>query len=152
MCSYCGCESRAAILELMSEHEAIALRVRQASSALAEGDSITAVSACRDVALLFHAHGAKEEAGLFVEWRAEGLNGGVIDRLEDEHRRLEAGLALPAGGDAAGLAITFADLLDHAGREDSDLFPAALQLLSNDAWARIEKVHYEHGFGPSDAP
>jgi hypothetical protein len=134
MCSYCGCEARAVIVELMSEHETIARGARQAANALAGGDSAAAVSACREVAVFFHAHGAKEEAGLFAEWRAEGLNPDAIDRLEDDHRRLEAGLALLAGGDTDSLGRVFGDLLEHAGREDSDLFPAALQLLANDAW------------------
>lgn len=141
MCSYCGCESEAVIAELMAEHETVGLLARRATSALAGGEQATAVDTCAEIAALFDAHGSKEEAGLFAELRAEGLATEVVRGLEADHRRIEVGLAVLAAGDTSHLGGVLADLLDHAEREDSDLFPAALQLLPDDAWDRVKKVH-----------
>lgn len=141
MCSYCGCDSEAVIAELMADHEQMALRARQAIAALERGDVSGAVSACGEIAAAFDGHGAKEEAGLFAEWRTKALDASAIDHLEDDHRRLGIGLALLAAGDITHLGQVLAELVGHAGREDTDLFPAALGLLPNDAWARIHKVH-----------
>jgi len=149
MCSYCGCESETVIAELMADHEGIALLARAANTALAGGDVVGAVSACREIAAIFDHHGAKEEAGLFAEWQAERLDADVTARLEADHRRLELGLAQMAAGDTSHLDQVLADLLEHAGREDTDLFPAALALLPNDAWSRIRKVHDHLGSSPS---
>lgn len=159
MCSYCGCEFEGVIAELMADHEEVALLARTAESALAGGDERDAVAVSSLVAGLFALHGAKEEAGLFAEMRAEDLAVDVIARLEEEHRRIRAALAVLARGDTTGLGRVLAELVDHAGREDTDLFPAALALLPNDCWPRIAKVHGGAGdpdtvgqlgpFGPS---
>jgi hypothetical protein len=52
-------------------------------------------------------------------------------------------LATLAAGDLSAIGRTLAALLDHAEREDTDLFPAALLLLPDDAWLRINKTHQE---------
>jgi hypothetical protein len=143
MCSYCGCESEAVVAELMAEHETVGLMARRASTALATGDRRTTLDTCAEIAALFDAHGGKEEAGLFAELRAEGLAVDVVRGLEADHRRIEVGLALLAAGDTSHLGQVLAELLDHAEREDSDLFPAALQLLPNDAWSRISTLHQD---------
>lgn len=143
MCSYCGCESEAVIAELMAEHEQVGVLAQRATTALAAGDRDQAVTCCAEIAALFDRHGAKEEAGLFAEWRAGGLAPEAVQGLEADHRRIEVGLALLAAGDTTHLGHVLADLVDHAEKEDSDLFPAALQLLPNDAWRRISKVHQD---------
>lgn len=138
MCSYCGCESRAVLVDLMSEHASIAYLAQQAVCALAAGEVTSAVLRCGEIARLFAAHGAKEEAGLFAEWRAAGLDADAIERLESDHRGLRSGLAALAAGDTGRLRQVLDNLLEHANREDSDLFPAALQLLPDHAWARVQ--------------
>jgi len=127
----------------MADHEKIGLLAQRAATALAEGDRDRAVASCAQIASIFDVHAVKEEAGLFAEARAEGLAGDVLGRLEEDHGSLEVDLALLAGGDTTHLGRILADLVDHAEREDSDLFPAVLQLLSNEAWARIKKVHQD---------
>lgn len=145
MCSYCGCDSESLVAELMSEHEEIAGLARQAAGAAANGDSQGATALCGQIARLFDAHGRREEEGLFAELRSEQLALDGLDRLEVDHRRLRERLGLLAGGDLADLGPVLADLLDHAGREDSDLFPYALVLLSNSAWVRISRIQREGG-------
>ncbi|HET9733375.1 MAG TPA: hemerythrin domain-containing protein [Acidimicrobiales bacterium] len=143
MCSYCGCESEAVIAELMAEHEQIRDLAHRAKAALTSGDVTTTASFCADIGRLFAAHDSKEEAGLFAELTADGEAAGAVSDLVGEHRALEAALENLAGGDVAGLDGVLTRLLDHAAREENDLFPAALQLLADGAWARIGKVHAE---------
>ena len=140
MCSYCGCESDAVLAELVADHEQIGLLARRAEAALHAGDSAEATALCGEIAALFDAHGAKEEEGLFSELRAEGEAQAAVSRLEAEHRYLEVGLAQLAAGDLTSLGRVLAFLVDHADREDTDVFPAALLLLPNDAWSRIHKT------------
>jgi hemerythrin-like domain-containing protein len=56
-------------------------------------------------------------------------------RFEHEHDTLEE---LLAGAERRQQMLRIVDLLeDHISREESDLFPAAHQLLGSDAWATI---------------
>lgn len=143
MCTYCGCESEAFVAELMADHQRISALANQAVAALSRGDRAEAASTCAEVAALFGAHSEKEERGLFAELQAEPLAVDAISRLEADHRRLQVELSMLATGETSSMETILADLLDHAEREDSDLFPAALQLLGDDAWDRIAKVHRE---------
>lgn len=147
MCSYCGCESEQLVAELMADHERMATLAQQANAALDQGDAGRATELCALIAGLFDVHGAKEEDGLFAELRGEELAVESVARLEAEHRELEVGLAILAAGDLSALGRVLGRLVDHAGREDTDLFPAALMLLSNEAWLRVNKVH--RGAGPT---
>lgn len=137
VCSYCGCESEKVIAVLMDDHERIGLLCREAQSAVDDGDRDRGVSLCREIARLFDVHAGKEQEGLFRELRAERLADDVVDRLEGDHRALVVALALLAAGDLTDMDEVLAALIDHAEREDSDLFPAALQLVPNEAWSRI---------------
>lgn len=139
MCSYCGCESERVIAELMAEHERIGLLCREARAAVDQGDGDRGVSLCREIAGLFDVHAGKEQDGLFRELRDEELAGDVVARLENDHRALVVGLAVLAAGDLTDMDRVLALLVDHAEREDSDLFPAALQLVPNKAWSRISR-------------
>ncbi|MHB1446311.1 MAG: hemerythrin domain-containing protein [Acidimicrobiales bacterium] len=144
MCSYCGCDAEALLAELMAEHEQISLLARQATAALDRGDRTAAVAVCGEIASLFRAHGAKEESGLFAELRGEGLAVDSVVALEREHRELEVGIARLAGDDLAAIRSVLAQLMDHADRESTDLFPMSVMLLSNSAWSRISRTQ-EYG-------
>lgn len=145
MCSYCGCESEAVIAGLMADHEMVGVLAHQATSAHERGDTDEAVVTSARIAALFDAHGEEEETGLFAELKAQGLALDAVARLEADHHRIGVGLGLLAAGDTAALPQVLAELLDHAEREDTDLFPAALQLLPDECWARIKKIHNETG-------
>jgi len=140
MCSYCGCDSEGLVAQLMEDHDRIGALVVQANTALDSNDFEGAARVSAQIARLFERHGAKEEDGLFAELRAEGVAVDSVAELESEHRALQVDLAVLAAGDVTALGRVLTQLLDHAGREDTDLFPAALTLLSNEAWVRINKI------------
>lgn len=140
MCSYCGCEGEAVIAELMADHARLAELARLVRQALAEGRASEAAENCARMAALFTAHGAKEETGLFAQLRLDPIATGAVEQLEAEHRHLES--ALLAGPRALGAAalVEALDLLAaHAEREDTDVFPVALQVLPDEAWAKMAK-------------
>ena len=143
MCSYCGCESEAVIAELMGEHAAIASMVDQVSAALHRGDRSEAESVCARIGAMFARHGRMEEDGLFSELRADPIATGTVAELEQDHRRLYEGLARVPTASAGEILEMLAELLDHANREDTDVFPTALQVLPDRAWERIAYVHRE---------
>lgn len=142
VCSYCGCEAESVIAELMADHADIALRVDKVNAALAVGDRDAAMTICAEIAALFSAHTRKEEAGLFAELQLDTLATSTIGELEAEHRQLEESLAKAAAGAAAAEDVFLAleSLLDHANREDTDVFPVALQVLPDAAWDRVKDV------------
>ena len=141
MCSYCGCESEAVIAELMGEHAAIASMVDKVSAALHRGDRSGAESACAAIAAMFARHGRMEEDGLFSELGADPIATDTVAELEQDHRRLYEGLARVPTASAGEILEMLAELLDHANREDTDVFPTALQVLPDRAWERIADVH-----------
>ena len=141
MCSYCGCEAEAVIAELMADHAQLANLAHLARQALVDGDLGIANEQCARIARLFAVHGKKEEEGLFAELRLDPIATEAVEELEAEHRRLDSALSTgPSDLGAAG----FADILDllaaHAEREDTDVFPVALQVLPNEAWDRMAKA------------
>lgn len=141
MCSYCGCESETVISELMGEHATISALAREVQAALHQGDRGRAERACAEIASLFSVHGQKEERGLFTELALDSLATATVAELAADHRRLDAALAAAPGMDEKAIASVLDDLLGHANREDTDVFPTALQILPDDAWERVKKVH-----------
>lgn len=85
-------------------------------------------------------HAAREEAGVFAQLRAAGVESAYLARFEHEHEQVHALLADEAPDDWAGSALELADLLGgHIAREESDLFPAAHQLLSPSQWDAVDR-------------
>ncbi len=140
MCSYCGCEAETVISELMADHAEIALMVDHVNAALARGNRTAAAATCGEIAQLFSAHARKEEEGLFAALRSDPLAAEAVRELESEHRQLELSLEKAARGLSApaDIFLALATLLDHANREDTDVFPVALQVLPDSAWERIQ--------------
>ena len=86
-------------------------------------------------------HGEREERGVFAALAAAGVDPAYVDRFTRDHDALHALLTTAsAGGVDAALAL--ADLLDgHILREESDLFPAARQLLAPADWDLVEAAN-----------
>jgi hemerythrin-like domain-containing protein len=141
VCSYCGCGAEAVIAELMAEHAQLAELSRLLRRALADGEAELAAVRCAELAAFFAAHGAKEEQGLFAELALDPIATAAVAELSAEHRQLDGAFAagLPARGEGAIIAAL--DLLAaHADREDTDVFPVALQVLPDGAWERMAKA------------
>ena len=141
MCSYCGCEAEAVLAELMEDLARIAGLAAGAISARAAGDDEEAVVLCAQIAALFEVHADIEEQGVLAEFAVAWGPDAALSEVLDDHVGLRPALAALAAGELDGLEATLARLVRHADREDTDVFPAAMLLLPNPAWARIARVH-----------
>jgi hypothetical protein len=99
---------------------------------------------------LFAVHSQLEEEGLFAELMTDPLATDAISELTAEHRSLQSGLAALASGAPDASLSTLDTLVVHADREDTDVFPVALQILPNSAWERVKTVHL--GFAVDAGP
>jgi hemerythrin-like domain-containing protein len=133
MCDYCGCRSEPEIAALSAEHEhmlTLTAQLRRAQEGGVEASEVVA-----ELADMLGSHARREERGVFAALLAEGVDAEYIERFEHEHDTLEE---LLSGGDAPSQALRLVELLEgHILREETDLFPAAHQILGSDAWATI---------------
>jgi hemerythrin-like domain-containing protein len=133
MCDYCGCRSEPEIAALSTDHErmlALTARLRRVHDA---GDSAAELLA--ELAGVLGPHARREERGVFAALVAEGVGAEYVARFEHDHDTLEG---LMSHNDAGSQTLRIVELLEHhILREESDLFPAAYQMLGSDAWATI---------------
>jgi hemerythrin-like domain-containing protein len=125
----------------MEDHAEIASMVRDVRSAAASGQAGVAKDICAKISSLFAVHSQLEEEGLFAELMSDPLATDAISELTTEHRSLQSGLAALASGAPDASLSTLDALVVHADREDTDVFPVALQILPNPAWERVKTVH-----------
>lgn len=101
-----------------------------------------------DLADLLGPHAHREEVGVFAALLEEGIDSTYVERFEHEHEHLEA---LTTRDISPGQALHLVDLLEgHIFREETDLFPAAHQLLGSDAWTMIAASHDDCVVTPGD--
>lgn len=133
MCDYCGCRSEPEIAALSADHERMLVLTAGLRQAQAAG--VPAPELVAELAGMLGPHARREEGGVFAALVAGGIDTAYVLRFEHEHDTLEE---LLAGADARDQMMQIVDLLeDHILREESDLFPAAHQLLGSDAWETI---------------
>ena len=88
-----------------------------------------------ELAGLLVAHAEREEVGVFAALRDVGVEPDYVGRFEGDHRRIEELLAGVARGPRAVRALI--ELVeDHILREETDMFPAARQLLDSGSLGR----------------
>lgn len=135
MCDYCDCRRIPEIAELGAEHERIE-DLADEVLALSRSGSPELPAAIQRLREVLDPHVAREENGVFSEAREAGLGAYYIDELEDDHRRFAAWLGQP-DLDTAKLEALFDELHRHIAIEEYDLFPAAVQVLSDTQWEAI---------------
>jgi hemerythrin-like domain-containing protein len=139
MCDYCDCRSHPQIAALSADHEALLgllVDVRQAAEA---GDVDRARPALADLRELLVDHAAREERGVFRQMRGSGVDGGYVTMFEQDHQSLHELLGDTAGPGWRPAATGLVELLaEHIAREESDLFPAAHQLLAPSQWDAVD--------------
>lgn len=123
---------------LWAEHSAIQ-RAADAVRAAIETDNPIEPALAMLIALIDQ-HGRYEESALFNELHDEGGVEEKLAELHREHRSLRRALGNAAAGRLEIPAVIAAlDLLQqHIRREEYGLFPAAVLLLGNDAWERLD--------------
>lgn len=137
MCDYCDCRSHPEIAALSNDHEQMSSLLGRIRTAVGAGDRGAADRAVTAVHDLLHGHATREELGVFAELRTQ-VDGSYVDMFEQDHATLHDLLDRTTGEDWAPAASALANELGgHILREESDLFPAAHQLLTPDQWAHI---------------
>jgi hypothetical protein len=109
--------------------------------AAAVGDRPAADAAVRELHDLLTSHADFEERGVFAELRASDVDADYVGRFEEEHARVHA-LLDECGADGwPGTARDLVAVLGaHIDREETDLFPAAHQLLTPAQWDAVDAV------------
>lgn len=146
MCDYCGCLDNAFIADLSDEHERIGLAARDLGVAASTGGARAVQAAAQSLIDLLVPHTRREERVLFPELASVGAGSHTAELLAD-HAVLDAVFTAIAAGDAAALAelpAALERLRAHIWREDHDVFPAAVQLLSSAAWTRVADHSQAH--------
>lgn len=143
MCDYCDCRSQPEIARLSAEHERIGEVLGELRRVAPEHvdrllDELVAVLA---------PHSAREEVGLYPQLRAAGI-GADVDRLAQEHQLIDAAFA-EACRDPSTVGVAADLLARHIFEEETDVFPAARQLLDPSAWSEID--HATARVVPGDA-
>lgn len=133
MCDYCGCRSEPEIAALSADHEHMLELTAQLRRAHEMG--VSALDVVAELAGALGPHARREELGIFAALVAEGVDAEYVAVFERDHDIIHD---LLSRDDAPSQALRIVELLeDHILREESDLFPAAHQMLGSDAWASI---------------
>jgi hemerythrin-like domain-containing protein len=148
MCDYCGCREVEPFAELSSEHEHLGLLGTELRTAVKQSDEARARVAMARVVEVLGPHVRKEERGIFAHVLDEAPSfQATIEGLIDEHLDLEAAIdRLDREPDWSAAAVALLDALDdHIYKEEWDLFPVAVNMLSSEALDAAAQVHAEEG-------
>ena len=136
MCDYCDGRSHPVLAALSEDHVRVLGLLGELRRAADGDDAVRAAAVAVELDLVLGAHADAEERGVFAKLREAGVDTEYVDRFEHDHHRIHA---LLDGFDAIGWQHAARDLVAllaaHIDREETDLFPAAHQLLTPDQWA-----------------
>lgn len=122
---------------MADQHEQI-LAVAEALRAAHSLSTERVAALLHDLADLLVPHTTREEIGLFSQLRAV-VSPEYLDRFIDDHRRIDELLA--ASAHDHGHIGDLIDLLDeHTRDEETDMHPAARQLLGPEQWAAVDRA------------
>ncbi len=136
MCDYCDCRSEPEIAVLSAEHDRLLSILFEMRGAVASDDRGLLARTAAGLRAKLDQHAAREEQGLFTQLRAE-VGDAYVEAFTADHERLGSLAAAAAAGDARAALKLDAVLRDHILLEESDLFPAAHQLLSPAQWDAV---------------
>lgn len=146
MCDYCDCRLVPAIADLTDDHEILLGLTARLRHALAHDDGATVRATVAALSAELAAHTDREERGIFAALRAaDDLTGSYVGRFEAEHVDVHERLRPDAA--AGALTDVIAALEAHIAREETDLFPAARQVLSPSDWDAVERAHLDDPVG-----
>lgn len=141
MCDYCGCRAHDAIANLSVEHETLFALLSELQRHVGAHDAAAAKPLLERLHDALTPHALREEHGVFAELEHAGIDHTYIDMFQEDHNRIHA---LLAGTDATDWEPAAHELVrmlrDHIAREESDLFPAAHQLLVPGQWDTVDRL------------
>ena len=136
MCDYCDCRTEPEIAALSADHERLDSILAGISRAVAASDEDRRRELVDELRTVLLPHTKREERGIFAALRSALVDERYLARFEAEHDELER---LLAGAGDPTYALRLVTLLrDHILVEESDLFPAAHQVLSSTDWDTID--------------
>ncbi|MGD9997529.1 MAG: hemerythrin domain-containing protein [Ilumatobacteraceae bacterium] len=139
MCDYCDCRSHSEIASLSDDHETFGHMLDQLMRAVETDDRHAAAAVAAELHPLLDGHAAREERGVFTQLRHAHVSDGYVARFERDHQAVHA---LLDDRDERGWHERARELIhvlgDHIAREESDLFPAAHQLLTPAQWDAVD--------------
>jgi hemerythrin-like domain-containing protein len=141
VCDYCDCRSHPQLASLSADHDALLDLV--VGLRLALDDEPDGASRARPLLAelrdLLRVHSDREERGVFRQLRAAQVDDSYVVSYETDHARLHELLDDIANDDWRVASLDLVAILeDHITREESDLFPAAHQLLSPSQWDAVD--------------
>lgn len=137
MCDYCDCRSHPQIAVLAEDHERALAVTAAIRRALAADDPATAAGLIGELAATLPPHFDREERGVFERLRRSGIGDDYVARFDAEHTELGALLQSSPSADVAARLVGL--LEDHILREETDMFPAAHQVLAPGDWDAIDE-------------
>lgn len=145
MCDYCDCRSHPQIAALSAEHEILLGLLGELRGAIDRIDPDRMRDLLVGLRVLVDAHAMREERGVFTELRRAALDDRDVTSFEDEHQQIHALIESATVGDGRFEAAR--DLVHvlgaHIEREETDLFPAAHQLLTPAQWDAVDDATAE---------
>jgi hemerythrin-like domain-containing protein len=139
MCDYCDCRSHPQIAALSRDHETLLDRLAELRAAVDADDAERARPVLAALHELLGSHAAREERGVFHQLRNADVDGAYVAMFERDHERLHELLGDTGGAGWRAAAPELIELLrGHIAREESDLFPAAHQVLTPSQWDAVD--------------
>ena len=146
MCDYCDCRSHPQLASLSDEHETLLGLLSALDRAGGAGDDAAAAECVAELRDLLDRHAAGEERGVFVQLRAVDVDDRYVATFEGDHDRIHRLLDRCGSAgwwDAAASLVR--ELRAHITREETDLFPAAHQLLTPEHWDAVDEAMATQG-------
>ena len=141
MCDYCGCREHDAIANLSVEHEELLGTLTDLQRKIDAHDAAAAMPLLVQLHDALTPHASREEDGVFTELEHAGIDHAYVSLFHQDHDTIHA---LLAGTDATEWEPAARELVralrDHIEREESDLFPAAHQLLTPGQWDAVDRL------------
>jgi hemerythrin-like domain-containing protein len=139
MCDYCECRTHSQIASLSDDHEVLLELLGTLGASIAADDHERARELLADLHRRLDTHAAREERGVFTQLRRVVRDDDYVAMFERDHQHLHELLDATHHTDWRRPAAEFvADLREHILREETDLFPAAHQMLEPRDWAAID--------------
>ena len=146
MCDYCECRSRPQIAVLSADHDTLVELLDELGVWVAADDRPHARHVLSRLHNLLHDHAGREERGVFAQLRREVRDEAYVAMFERDHEVLHGLLDACAGDEwqrpARELIVV---LREHILREETDLFPAAHQMLEPEHWSAVDAAVLETG-------
>jgi hypothetical protein len=138
MCDYCDCRSHPEIAALSHDHEAV-LALTAALRRASAGAGERSIDALLDeLAAVLAPHTRREEVGVFGALRDVDVPDDYVGVFEHDHAEIDATMAVTRQ-DHAHLSRLVTLVERHVHAEETDMYPAAHQLLAPADWDDLDR-------------